>query len=160
MVCKKETQDKCLISLFNHIGIETGNRKESESVSRIGIDKIQTIPNPSENTLAFSARLTWFTRLTLSRSVTSAPLLSRALITSICRCSAAQMMGVQPPLSWNTEMRWKLGNAYFCHRIYTYILKKIITGVIATSYLTIVTFSHNSEFVSNDSQFFFQNCKM
>ncbi len=32
MVCKKETQDKCLISLFNHIGIETGNRKESESI--------------------------------------------------------------------------------------------------------------------------------
>ncbi len=50
MVCKKETQDKCLISLFNHIGIETGNRKESESISRIGIgigiDKIQTIPKP------------------------------------------------------------------------------------------------------------------
>ncbi len=52
MVCKKETQDKCLISLFNHIGIETGNRKESESISRIGIgigiDKIQTIHNPSD----------------------------------------------------------------------------------------------------------------
>ncbi len=45
----KKRQDKCLISLFNHIGIETGNRKESESISRIGIgiDKIQTIPNPS-----------------------------------------------------------------------------------------------------------------
>ncbi len=25
-------RDKCLISLFNHIGIETGNRKESESI--------------------------------------------------------------------------------------------------------------------------------
>ncbi len=37
---------KSLISLFNHIGIETGNRKESESISGIGIDKIQTIPNP------------------------------------------------------------------------------------------------------------------
>ncbi len=49
MVCKKETRDKCLISLSNHIGIETGNRKESESISRIGIeiDKIQTIPNPN-----------------------------------------------------------------------------------------------------------------
>ncbi len=46
---KKETQDKCLISLFNHIGIETGNRKESESISRIGIDKIQTIPNPTHD---------------------------------------------------------------------------------------------------------------
>ncbi len=44
---KKETRDKCLISLLNHIGIETGNRKESESISgiEIGIDKIQTIPN-------------------------------------------------------------------------------------------------------------------
>ncbi len=53
MVCKKETQDKCLISLFNHIGIETGNRKESESISRIGIgiDKIQTIPNPNQEFL-------------------------------------------------------------------------------------------------------------
>ncbi len=49
MVCYKETQDKCLISLFNHIGIETGNRKELESISRIriGIDQIQTIPNPT-----------------------------------------------------------------------------------------------------------------
>ncbi len=41
-----------MISLFNHIGIETGNRKESESISRIGIgigiDKIQTIPNPTD----------------------------------------------------------------------------------------------------------------
>ncbi len=34
--------------LFNHIRIETGNRKESESIGRIriGIDKIQMIPNP------------------------------------------------------------------------------------------------------------------
>ncbi len=47
MFCKKETQDKCLISLFNHIGIETGNQKESESISGIGIDQIQTIPNPT-----------------------------------------------------------------------------------------------------------------
>ncbi len=56
MVCKKETQDKCLISLFNYIGIETGNRKESESISRIGIriDQIQTIPNPSPVTLTHS----------------------------------------------------------------------------------------------------------
>ncbi len=38
-------QDKCLISLFNHIGIETGNQKESESINRI--DQIQTIPKPS-----------------------------------------------------------------------------------------------------------------
>ncbi len=47
MVCKKRDTG-CLISLFNHIGIETGNRKELESISRIGIgiDKIQTIPNP------------------------------------------------------------------------------------------------------------------
>ncbi len=40
-----------MISLFNHIEIETGNRKEAESISRIGIrieiDKIQTIPNPN-----------------------------------------------------------------------------------------------------------------
>ncbi len=28
----KKRQDKCLISLFRHIGIETGNRKESESI--------------------------------------------------------------------------------------------------------------------------------
>ncbi len=28
----KKRHDKCLISLFNHIGIETGNRKESESI--------------------------------------------------------------------------------------------------------------------------------
>ncbi len=41
----KKRQDKCLISLFNHIGIETGNQKESESISRI--DQIQTIPKPS-----------------------------------------------------------------------------------------------------------------
>ncbi len=34
------------LSLSNHIGIETGNRKESESISRIEIDKIQMIPNP------------------------------------------------------------------------------------------------------------------
>ncbi len=38
-------QDKCLISLFNHIGIETGNQKESESISKIS--QIQTIPKPS-----------------------------------------------------------------------------------------------------------------
>ncbi len=49
--------DKCLISLFNHIGIETGNRKESESISRIGIgigiDKIQTIPNPTHKLMQY-----------------------------------------------------------------------------------------------------------
>ncbi len=45
-----------MISLFNHIGIETGNRKESESISRIGIeiDKIQTIPNPNQEMLEFA----------------------------------------------------------------------------------------------------------
>ncbi len=45
----KKRLNKCLISLSNHIGIKTGNRKESESISRIGIeiDKIQTIPNPN-----------------------------------------------------------------------------------------------------------------
>ncbi len=47
---KKETRDKCLISLSNHIGIDTGNRKESESIIRIEIDKIQTIPYPIHNT--------------------------------------------------------------------------------------------------------------
>ncbi len=41
----KKRQDKCLISLFNHIGIETGNQKESESISKIS--QIQTIPKPS-----------------------------------------------------------------------------------------------------------------
>ncbi len=32
---------------LNYIGIETGNQNELKSMSRIGIDKIQTIPNPS-----------------------------------------------------------------------------------------------------------------
>ncbi len=39
-----------MISLSNHIGIETGNRKESQSISRIGIDKIKTMPNPTHRT--------------------------------------------------------------------------------------------------------------
>ncbi len=57
----KKRQDKCLISLFNHIGIETGNRKESESISRIGIeiDKIQTIPNPTDMDV-YRAEVTFF----------------------------------------------------------------------------------------------------
>lgn len=37
--------------------------------------------------------------LTLSVRVTSAPRVSSIRITSMCLCSAAQMMGVQPPLS-------------------------------------------------------------
>lgn len=37
--------------------------------------------------------------LTLSVSVTSAPRVSSMRITSMCLCSAAQMMGVHPPLS-------------------------------------------------------------
>lgn len=41
---------------------------------------------------------------TLSAMLTSAPLLSRTLITSRCLCSAAQMIGVQPPLSWTTRI--------------------------------------------------------
>ncbi len=50
-VLHKETQiNTFLISFFYHIGIETGNRNESESISRIeirtGIDQIKMIPNP------------------------------------------------------------------------------------------------------------------
>ncbi len=40
---------KCLISLFNHIGIKIVNQKESES------DKIQTIPNLTCDTANVSA---------------------------------------------------------------------------------------------------------
>lgn len=38
--------------------------------------------------------------LTLSVRVTSAPRVRSMRITSMCLCSAAQMMGVHPPLSW------------------------------------------------------------
>ncbi len=54
MACKKLIQDKCLI-LCNHIGIETENQKESESLSRIGIDKIQ--PNPRRDAFGIGACL-------------------------------------------------------------------------------------------------------
>ena len=41
--------------------------------------------------------------LTLSVRVTSAPRVSSMRITSMCLCSAAQMMGVHPPLSYGWE---------------------------------------------------------
>lgn len=41
--------------------------------------------------------------------LTSAPLFSSTFITSRCLCSAAQMIGVQPPLSWKQPI-WKKCN--------------------------------------------------
>ena len=46
---------------------------------------------------------------TLSWMVTSAPRLSSARITSMCLCSAAQMLGVQPPLSCKHQHQHQRG---------------------------------------------------
>lgn len=49
--------------------------------------------------VTFLTNLSEKKKLTLSMMVTSAPLFSSAFITFMCLCSAAQMIGVQPPLS-------------------------------------------------------------
>lgn len=46
----------------------------------------------------------------MSVRVTSAPRVSSRRMTSMCLCSAAQMMGVQPPLSWEGQ-----GKGGQCH---------------------------------------------
>lgn len=55
-----------------------------------------------------SSSLLSHTTLTLSVRVTSAPRVSSMRITSMCLCSAAQMMGVHPPLScgWGERKAW------------------------------------------------------
>lgn len=83
----KEAQCKQMFSSCGRQGAETA-LQSSEFLHR-GPTAPATSPLP----------LGALESLTLSVRVTSAPRVSSIRITSMCLCSAAQMMGVQPPLS-------------------------------------------------------------